>query len=86
MGKALDTLTNSALGGLNNLVGGIGSGISNQITDSLFGDRNRRKQLEQQQKLTDIQTAAKRDLMAYEQQRIVTGKPLSGLKIGRAHV
>lgn len=68
MGKALDTIKNSALGGVSNLVGGIGSGISNQVTDMLFGNSNRKKQLKQQQKLTDMQTAAKRDLMAYEQQ------------------
>ena len=68
MGKALESIKNSALGGLSSLAGGIGSGIANQATDMLFGDRNRRKQLEQQQKLTDMQTAAKRDLMSYEQQ------------------
>ena len=47
MGKALESIKNSALGGLGSLAGGIGSGIANQVTDMLFGDRNRRKQLEQ---------------------------------------
>ena len=57
MGKALNTIKNSTVGGISS---GISSGISNQVTDMLFGDRNRKKQLEQQQKLTDIQTNAKK--------------------------
>lgn len=68
MGKAKDTIKNSALGGLGSLTSGIGSGISNQVTDMLFGNSNRKKQLKQQQALTDIQTNAKKDLMTYGEQ------------------
>ena len=60
MGKALDTLNNSAKGVFGGITSGIGSGISNLTTDMIFGGRNRKKQLEQQQKLTDIQTSAKK--------------------------
>jgi len=65
-GSAGQQLANSAMSGAAGSFGGAVGGMAmNWLDELFFGKKRRRQQIEQQQKLTDIQTAANKELADY---------------------
>lgn len=66
MAGMIEQLANSTMEGAGNAIGGgIVGGAMNWLDEALFGDKRRKQQIKQQQKLTDIQTAANKELADY---------------------
>lgn len=65
-GSAGQQLANSAMSGAAGSFGGaVGGTVMNWLDEALFGKKRRRQQIEQQQKLTNIQIAANKELADY---------------------
>ena len=65
-GSAGQQLANSAMSGAAGSFGGaVGGTVMNWLDEALFGKKRRRQQIKQQQKLTDIQIAANKELADY---------------------